>query len=325
MNRRALGRTDLSVSEISLGCSGFWGNRSFSEKSAVDIVRHAYELGINLFDTGHNYSNYNAEPRLGRALRDLIKSEGRSSVVVSTKAGTVRPRYWRRRDTRLNKNFDPDYIEAACGLSLKNLQVDHIDIFQLHGIKKDDITDELLSRLDCMKRRGMFRYLGANTHVESDMRAIAARSDLFDLVLIDANVLQLDRESVIADLRSAGIGVLIGTVLAQGHLIEGKIGGIRSVPDLWYLARAVVRPESRALKRVSGPMREALASIAEMTPAQSAMAYMLLNAHISSCVFGTTSLANLREVSSAWNRRLSEESQQLIRATFDRQSARLSR
>lgn len=288
-------------------------------------MHRAFELGVNFFDTGHNYSNYNAEPRLGRALHDLIRSEGRDRVVISTKAGTVRPRYWRRKDTSRNKNFDPDYIEATCARSLENLKSDYLDIFQLHGLTSDDITDELLNRLVTMKRRGMFRALGVNTHFESDMKRIAEMSDVFDVALIDANVLQLDRAEIIGELHAAGLGVLIGTVLAQGHIIEGKIGHIRRSSDLWYLARAVVRPEGRALDKVAGPMRRTLASIGEMTPAQAAMAFMLCNSHIASCVFGTTRIKNLEEVAQASLMQLSLPSRQLIKATYDAQAVRLSK
>jgi aryl-alcohol dehydrogenase-like predicted oxidoreductase len=74
-----------------------------------------------------------------------------------------------------------------------------------------------------MKENGMFRYLGVNTHEESVMNYISKRPELFDMVLLDYNVLQLDREPIINKLHKSGIGVLAGTVLAQGHLVKGKI------------------------------------------------------------------------------------------------------
>ena len=72
MKYRQLGNTELRVSEISVGCSGFWGNRYFSEKKATAVIYAAFERGINFFDTGHNYSTYNAEPRLGRIIKEII-------------------------------------------------------------------------------------------------------------------------------------------------------------------------------------------------------------------------------------------------------------
>ena len=75
MKYRQLGNTELRVSEISLGCSGFWGNRYFSEKKATAVIYAAFERGINFFDTGHNYSSFNAEPRLGRIIKEILKKK----------------------------------------------------------------------------------------------------------------------------------------------------------------------------------------------------------------------------------------------------------
>ena len=83
--RRTLGRSGLQVSPIGLGCSGFWGHRRFPEQSAANVVEHALAQGVNLLDTGHNYSGFHAEPRLGRILRPLLKRYPRESLVISSK------------------------------------------------------------------------------------------------------------------------------------------------------------------------------------------------------------------------------------------------
>ncbi|MET3147813.1 UNVERIFIED_ORG: aryl-alcohol dehydrogenase-like predicted oxidoreductase [Xanthomonas axonopodis] len=75
--RRTLGRTKLLVSPIGLGCSGFWGHRRFDEGAAARVVEHALAQGVNLLDTGHNYSAFHAEPRLGRILRPLLAQRSR--------------------------------------------------------------------------------------------------------------------------------------------------------------------------------------------------------------------------------------------------------
>ena len=72
MKYRRLGNTDLIVSEISVGCSGFWGNQYFSEKKAAVVIFAAFERVINFLDTGHNYCTYHAEPRLGRIIKEII-------------------------------------------------------------------------------------------------------------------------------------------------------------------------------------------------------------------------------------------------------------
>lgn len=319
MQHRTLGRSGISVSEISLGCSGFWGNRRFSEREAMRIVHQAFDLGINLFDTGHNYSNYNAEPRLGKAVREILKSNDRDRIVLSSKAGTIRPRslIFESRIKDKHTDFSPTYIETACARSIANLNCDHLDIFQLHGISAAEVTDELLSRLASMKRRGMFRLLGINTHRSSDMIFAAALGEIFDVALIDVNVLQLDRLPIIEKLQAAGIGVLAGTVLAQGHIIDGKIGRISRIPDVWYLARALLKSDGRRFAKTAPTMRGVLAAVDGMTPAQAAMAYVLTISGVASCVFGTTSGQNLRDVAATSGRPLSDGSVALIRSTFD--------
>lgn len=317
MNYRKLGRTDLNVSEIAIGCSAYWGNKIFSEKKAAAIIHEAFERGVNFFDTGHNYSNFNAEPRLGRILREILSGNDRSKIIVSTKGGSVTGMSpvlsLRRGET---KDFSPDAIELSCSESIKNLNCGYLDIFQLHGITQIQVSEPLIERLSKMKQKGMFRYLGVNTHKEADMLFVAKRPEIFDMALIDYNVLQLDREPVIDKLHEAGIGVVAGTVLAQGHLVRGKIGSIGTGSFFWYLARSTLRPSSRRLANHSKGMRDVLASITEMSPAQAAFSYILENKKVASCVFGTTNISNLIEVIEAVDRKLDKSSKLRIREAY---------
>lgn len=325
MKYRKLGKTELRVSEISVGCSGFWGNHNFSENKATAVIIEAFERGVNLFDTGHNYCNFNAEPRLGRIVHEILSRNDRSRLIISTKAGSVIgsapiipiPR-------RRTKDFSPDYIERSCFKSIENLNCGYLDIFQLHGITESEITEPLLERLYGMKQKGMYRYLGINTHSHADMVFASDHPEIFDMVLIDYNVLQLDREPVINKLDQSGIGVVAGTVLAQGHLVKGKIGSLKTRADIWYLARAMLKHTGRRKAKMSKEMRETLFSITEMSAAQAAFAYILENPAISSCVFGTTNIANLIEIIDADDKRLLESSRRAIRKTFEALPNKLS-
>jgi aryl-alcohol dehydrogenase-like predicted oxidoreductase len=317
MKYRKLGNTDLSVSEISLGCSGYWGHQRFDQTKAIAIVRTAYDHGINFFDTGHNYSNFNAEPRLGIAIREILAQYDRSSLVISSKGGSllgsaaILP-------TRQKpaQDFSPDAIEESCRRSIANLGCEYLDVFQLHGIIEAAITPSLLERLSQMRESGLFRYLGINTHDSKMMRFLASKPGLCDMVLIDYNVLQLDREPLIRQLTQAKIGIVAGTILAQGHLVSTKIGSVRSGSFFWYLARTLLKPSARKLARSSAAMRTILHSIPGMTASQVAFAYILSNAHVNSCVFGTTSLSNLKDILGAIHLDLDEEVKNAIRDTF---------
>jgi aryl-alcohol dehydrogenase-like predicted oxidoreductase len=308
-----------TISEIGLGCSGFWGSKLFNEHQAIKIVREAFELGINHFDTGHNYCNYNAEPRLGRALSEIVASTDRSKLFISTKAGTLRRRPLIPIRSVKTTDHSPDYIERACARALKNLRVDYVDIFYLHHFPPQSITDDLLDRLQIMRERGMFRLLGINTHRESDMRYVADLRGVFDVALVDFNIAQLDRIPVVEYMHKAGIAVLAGTVLAQGHLVDGKIGRLRRMSDIWYLARAALKSDARRLSQAARDVRPVLDSISSMSAAQAAMAYILSLPQISSCIFGTTDLRNLQEIVASTSKVLSAKESASILTAFSRQ------
>jgi aryl-alcohol dehydrogenase-like predicted oxidoreductase len=317
MKYRKLGNTSLMVSEISLGCSGFWGDKHFSDKKAIDVVLTAFDQGINLFDTGSNYSNFNAEPRLGRAVKEILKTHPRDRIVISTKAGsqsgyapTVKDD-----DTR-GSDYSADAIERSCRRSIENLGCGYIDIFQLHGFDRSKFDCELTDRLLRMKQDGLIRHIGVNAHFLSDLEFILARRDIFEMVLIDCNVLQLDRFDIIDRLSAAGIGVVVGTVLAQGHLVSRKIGSISNGSFFWYLARTLIKPTTRDFHRIAPGMRNLLSKVPEATAAQAAFAYMLTNLSISSCVFGTSSINNLLDVVQAPEKQLSESTPSAIRSQY---------
>lgn len=324
MKYRQLGKTGIAVSEIALGCSGFWGNRMFSEREALRVVHTAFDNGINLFDTGHNYCNYNAEPRLGKAVAEILARHDRSRLVISTKAGTIRPKLVAHLLKTRHTDFSPDYIEKACHNAIRNLNCGYLDIFQLHGIPAQAITDELLSRLARMRQAGLFRLLGVNTHREADILHVASLGDVFDVALIDLNVLQLERRPLVRRLHAAGIGVMAGTVLGQGHLVHTRMRRLRRPADVWYLTRTLLRPESRRFARSAAGMRSVLGLVPGLTRAQAAMAYILSIPEISSCIFGTTDVGNLLEIVNASNKHLTDQDKAKIWAAYEARLQHLS-
>lgn len=318
MQYRKLGRTGISVSEIGLGCSGFWGDKRFADQSAQGVVREAFDLGVNFFDTGSNYSNFNAEPRLGRALAPIIAAGNREKLVLSTKAGSTSGYAPTVADNDLSStDFSPEAIEDSCHNSIRNLNSDYLDIFQLHGLNHDAFGDALFDRLLSLKERGLVRCIGINTHFLDEMRMVAERPDVFDMVLMDCNVLQLDRFEIINELVDRGIGVVVGTVLAQGHLVKRKIGSIRNGSFFWYLARSLIKPTTREFQKKSVGMREVLNGVKGMSPTQAAFSYLLANENISSCLFGTTSIQNLREVVAASGLKLEAQDRDAVYSAYE--------
>ena len=116
MRYRKLGMTDSDISEIALGCWAIGGGHTWgkqNEKDSIDTIRAAVDLGINLFDTAEFYSDGYSEEVVGKGLRN-----GRDKVMIATKVWV--------------DNMERDKVIAACEGSLKRLQTDYIDLYQVH-------------------------------------------------------------------------------------------------------------------------------------------------------------------------------------------------
>ena len=153
MEYRILGPTGVKVSPLALGTANFADPTP--EDEATKIIDRAIDAGINLIDTGNTYANGESERIIGRALK---KSGKREQVLISTKVHyPVGPGPNERGNSRL-------HIVRACRDSLKRLQVDSIDLFQLHRPSDDTSIVETLGALNDLVRWGMVTYIGSSTH-----------------------------------------------------------------------------------------------------------------------------------------------------------------
>ena len=281
MRYRPLGATSLSVSEIGFGAASYWGKRRFPERTALGLVHAAIDGGVTLFDTGSSYSAGEAEPRLGRAL----KGRDTDSLVIATKAGT-----FHSGGGRIGRDFSAGAVTASAEQSLRNLGLGVLPLLQLHGPAVSELTDELRTALARLKARGLIRALGVNSFDPAVIDHVIGLPD-FDVVMVDYNVLQPERELLIARAAMAGEGVLAGMALAMGHT-GFKVANIRGPQDLWYAARGLVRHRAEVVK---GARFGFLGQIDGMTGAQAALAYVLANPQIACAVIGTTRPAHLTE------------------------------
>lgn len=280
MEKRRVGLTNIYVSTLGLGCASFWGKESFDENKAIFIVHKAIERGVNLFDTGHSYSNGNAEKRLNKALRSVAN---KNDLVISTKAGT-------RIGTKgkLYKDFSPEWIRTSCQQSLTTLGVDSIALFHLHGPNIKDFTPDLLDELNKLKVEGLIQAYGVNSFDEKVLQHIL-EMNFFDFIMPDYNALK--RESLITSFCQNGIGVLAGAALANS-LFSNRIFKIRKTQDVWYLLRALKNFRGQLIKGISFRF---INHYDDITGAQIALAYIIQNKNISCAVFGTTNEAHLNE------------------------------
>ncbi|HTM91038.1 MAG TPA: aldo/keto reductase, partial [Flavisolibacter sp.] len=145
-----LGKSDLQISRIGFGCMSLKPNDPQSEK----ILHRAIELGINYFDTADLYDKGANEELLGRVLK-----EKRNQIILATKAGN----HWRADGSGWDWNPRKEYILKCADESLKRLQTDYIDLFQLHGGTMNDPIDETMEAFEQLLKEGKIRYYGISS------------------------------------------------------------------------------------------------------------------------------------------------------------------
>ena len=174
MKYRYLGKTGLPVSRVCLGTLTF-GNKDYGcdEAESAKIVRHFYENGGNLIDTADVYRNGVSESFLGKALQPL----NRDDIVLATKC------YFPMGISPTAKGLSRKHIIEACESSLKRLQTDYIDLYQIHGPDPVAAYEETCRALDDLVRQGKVRYIGlqqfvclANSKNELCMRSVESQS-----------------------------------------------------------------------------------------------------------------------------------------------------
>lgn len=153
MEYRNLGRTGVKVSMLCLGCMMFGGRTD--EAASMDIIDRAIDAGINFLDTANVYNRGLSEQAVGKALQ---RSGKRSRVVLATKV------HGRMDDDDPNAlGNHRRHIVEQCEASLRRLQTDHVDLYQIHRPQSDTPIDETLRALDDLIRAGKVRYAGTST------------------------------------------------------------------------------------------------------------------------------------------------------------------
>jgi aryl-alcohol dehydrogenase-like predicted oxidoreductase len=228
MRHHPLGRTGLFVSELCLGTMTFGGSSGIWSQigdlalaDAERLVGQALDAGINFIDTADVYAGGTSEEITGQALRNL--KVPREDVVVATKVfGETGTGPNHRGATR---NHILDGVQA----SLKRLQLDHIDLYQIHGFDPATPIEETLRALDQLVRHGHVRYIGVSNWAAWQIAKALGIAERLNLARIDT--LQayytiagrdLERE-LIPMLRSEGVGLMVWSPLAGG-LLSGKYG-----------------------------------------------------------------------------------------------------
>ena len=214
MKYRTLGKTGLRVSSIGLGTmvhAGHFGPMKDSESlSAIDA---ALELGVNFIDTSDAYGAGYSETLLGQALKGR-----RDQVIIATKGGNVMVG-----PDRGKRNFDPDYITRVMEQSLQRLQIDTIDLYQLHNPTVEVIEHgavwEVLERA---KQAGKIRHFGVSINTMEEGIA-AVKDGRTETIQVEYNLLAQDpAEKLFSLAHQASIGIIARVPLRRG-ILTGKM------------------------------------------------------------------------------------------------------
>ena len=225
MKYRNLGSSDLRVSAVGFGLwtvsTSWWGITD--EDYGVDLIRQAYQRGITFFDTADTYGNGKGETMLARALGDV-----REEVVIATKFGYDFYNYGgeRKGQRELPQDFSPRHVRFAVEESLRRLDTDYIDIYQIHNPKLWAIqSDELFDTLESLKSEGKIRHYGAalgpSIGWEEEGQTVMKERSVDSLQIIYNLLEQAPGDQFLATANKEEVGVLVRVPHSSG-LLEGK-------------------------------------------------------------------------------------------------------
>ena len=299
MHYNQLGQTGLYVSELCLGTMTFGGSGELWQKigrlqqqEADELVRTALDAGINFIDTANVYSEGLSEQITGQALRNLRVP--RDQVVIATKV------FGRMGQGPNGAGASRGHILEQAKASLKRLQLDHIDLYQIHGFDPLTPIEETLEALDILVRHGHVRYVGVSNwaawHIAKGL-GIAQRLNLAPIRSLQAYYTiagrDLERE-IVPMLASEKVGLMVWSPLAGG-LLSGKYGrgdetggdGRRAVFDFPPVDRTRAYDVIDAMR----PIAEAKGA----TVAQVALTWLLHQPVVTTVIVGAKRTAQLVE------------------------------
>jgi aryl-alcohol dehydrogenase-like predicted oxidoreductase len=299
MEYAPLGNTGLLVSKLCFGTMTFGDGRGiFKAISAVgqaaadELIKTSIDGGINFFDTADNYTEGESEKILGQSLKNL--NIARKDVVIATKVySRVGPG---RNDIGASRGHIMDAVEA----SLRRLQTDHIDLYQIHGNDAVTPVEETLRALETLVQQGKVRYIGCSNWQAWKLAKALGISEFRNLARFD--MLQayysiagrdLERE-IVPMLQSEKVGLLVWSPLAGG-LLSGKYSRMNQKPAdsrrTSYDFPIVDKERTWKILDVMAPIAKAHGC----SPARLSIAWLLAKPAVTSVIIGAKRLDQLQD------------------------------
>jgi pyridoxine 4-dehydrogenase len=276
---------DLAVHRLGYGAmqltgKGIWGEPADRDE-CIRVLRRAVELGVDFIDTADSYGPYVSEDLIREALHPYP-----DNLVIATKGGLVRtgPGEW-------HPVGRPEYLRQEVEMSLRRLQLERIDLYQLHRVDPKTPMEESLGELAALQAEGKIRHIGVS---EVDVKMLKRMRDVCEIVSVQNlfNLSDQHHADVVDYCSAEGIGFIPWFPLATG-----------------------------ALARDGGPL-ERLAKKHDRSPSQLALAWLLRRSDTMLPIPGTSSVAHLEDNCAAAEIELSDdEYDEISRAATAKQSA----
>lgn len=277
MKYRILGKTGIQVSEIGFGCMSL----NKTPGNAKHLLMRAFDAGINYFDTADLYDKGENEKLVGTALKPV-----RQKVILATKVGNQ----WKHDASNKENNWvwnpKKEYIIKAVEESLKRLQTDYIDLYQLHGGTISDPFDETIEAFELLVQQGKIKYYGISSIRPNVIRRYVQDANIQSVMMQYSLLDRRPEEEILGLLQQQQISVMARGVLAQG-LLAGK-------PPKEYLGHSAAQ-----VKKAQDCLADFEKNDTNLTIL--ALQFALSAPAITSCVVGIRTNEQLSEVLAAAN------------------------
>jgi len=309
METTRLGKTGLKVSRICLGCMTYgspnWRDWVLGEEESRPFIKRALEAGINFFDTADVYSVGRSEEIVGKALKDMAK---RDNVVLATKVCGVMS------DDVNDRGLSRKHIMSSIDNSLRRLQTDYVDLYQIHRFDPTTPVEETIEALHDVVKAGKARYIGASSmyawqfskylYTQEKLGAVkfVSMQNFYNLVYRE------EEREMVPLCKDQGVGMIPWSPLARGFLAgnrsrDGEAQTTRAKSDANILTPNAFRESDYAIR----DRLNETAAAKGVSAAQLALAWLIHNPVVSAPIVGASKMKHLDDAIAAAGVKLTDD------------------
>ncbi|KAJ7592638.1 NADP-dependent oxidoreductase domain-containing protein [Mycena floridula] len=336
-----LGKSGLKISKLILGTMGYgktkWCQWGLSEEEGMEHIKAAYDVGINAFDTANGYGDGQSEIILGKAIKkynlpreEIVIMTKFSGVVIKNPEHNTVLEYWYNHDKANQDGYVNQYgasrkhIFAAVQDSLKRLQLDYIDVYQLHRIDPNTPFEETMQALHDVVQKGWVRYIGIsacyawqfhqlqNYAITNRLTPFVSMQNLYNLLYRE------EEREMFPTLNLFGVGSIPYSTLANGYLSR-PLNGEQTTRSSVELARSDRWLQFESNRTIVDRVEE-LAEKKGCSMAQLAMAWACRKPGVTAPIIGVSSIEKLHDLLGALKITLTPEEVKYLEEPYKIQS-----